>query len=45
LRENDTICFNVIRNGQNITIGNLETSVILSSDLVRCDTTADYINK
>jgi len=45
LRENDTICFNIVRNGQNITTGNLETTVILASDLVRCDTTADYVNK
>lgn len=45
LRENDTICFNIVRNGQNITIGNLETTVILASDLARCDTTDDYLNK
>ena len=45
LRENDTICFSIVRNGQNITIGNLETTVILNSDLVRCDTTDDYLSK
>lgn len=43
LRQNDSICFNVIRNNQEITIGSLENTIILSTDLVRCDTTADYI--
>ena len=44
LRENDTICFEVVRNGQKITIGNLESTIITEQDLVKCDTTADYIN-
>ncbi len=44
LRENDTISFKVIRNGQEITIGSNETTIITQSDLVRCDTTADYVN-
>lgn len=43
LRENDTISFKVIRNGQEIKIGNNESTIILQSDLVRCDTTADYV--
>jgi len=44
LRENDSICFNVVRNGQNLTIGGLDTTIITAADLVRCDTAADYIN-
>ena len=42
LREGDTITFKVLRSGQTITIGNGGTE-ILNTDLVRCDTTADYI--
>ena len=42
LREGDSITFKVIRNGNTITIGN-DATTILSTDLIRCDTTADYI--
>ena len=45
LREGDAISFNVIRNGQEITIGNLESTFIQSADLVDCDTPADYVKQ
>ena len=45
LREGDAISFKVSRNGQEITIGNLESTFIQSSDIVNCDTSADYIKQ
>lgn len=43
LREGDGISFVVNRNGTNITIGNIESTFVQASDLIPCDTTADYV--
>lgn len=43
LREGDGISFVVNRNGENITIGDTSSIFVKSSDLIPCDTTADYI--
>lgn len=43
LRAGDSINFVVNRNGTDITIGSLENTIITNSDLILCDTTADYV--
>jgi S1-C subfamily serine protease len=42
LREGDSLTFKVKRNNEIITIGN-DGTIVTSADLIRCDTTADYI--
>lgn len=43
LRENDAISFVVNRDGEEISLGNLESTFIKLSDLIYCDTTSDYV--